>query len=662
VIETLHGVEVPDPYRWLEDGDDPAVATWAAAQNARTREALDALPQRAGWHERLVALLQAPVVTGCRLAGDWVFTLERGGGAPQHALVVRRADDKDAPARRLVDPAELAADAAAAIDWYEPSPDGALVAYGVSQGGDERSTLRVLDVATGTVLADQIPETRAASVAWHRDASGFAYTRYPEGDEYHRRVYEHRLGTDWHDDPLLWGDLPTAEAWPSVDISDDDRWVLVHVMVGWSRVDVHLLDRTTGKWRTVIQDEEAVNAFAVDTARNRLIGTTTLDAPRGRVVTAALDTPEPASWVTLVPEGEAVIEGTHRAGDELLVRTTASAMARLDRYTSGGQHLGSVELPGLVAFAGLDSDPDRALAFCCVEGFTRPAMLLRWDGGATLEPWVSDESSVPDITVRYVRYPSLDGTGIGLFLIHRPDVVPGPDTACFLTGYGGFAVSLLPAWAPLAAAWAERGGLVAVAGLRGGTEEGEEWHRAGRREHKQRVFEDFEAAADWLVANGLTSRDRLALRGGSNGGLLVGATLTRRPDIAAAVHCAVPLLDMIRYPQFLIARLWTDEYGDPDVAGEFKWLWGYSPYHHVHRGTCYPSVLFTAAEGDSRVDALHARKMAALLQWASACADDRPILLRQEGRAGHGVGKPLAKQADELADVAAFFTWRLGGP
>jgi prolyl oligopeptidase len=258
------------------------------------------------------------------------------------------------------------------------------------------------------------------------------------------------------------------------------------------------------------------------------------------------------------------------------------------------------------------------------------------------------------------RYPSLDGTEIGLFLVHAAGADVGPQTRCILNGYGGFAIASTPAWSPAIASWCEQGGLYAIAGLRGGYEEGEEWHHAGRRANKQNVFDDFVAAADWLVQRGLTSREHLALRGGSNGGLLVGAALTQRPDMARAVHCAVPLLDMVRYSRFLIARLWTDEYGDPNVPEEFEWLRAYSPYHRVVRGTCYPAVLFTAAEGDTRVDPLHARKMTAALQWASACQGDRPILFRQEGRAGHGVGKPLRKQADELADVFAFLDWALG--
>jgi len=259
-----------------------------------------------------------------------------------------------------------------------------------------------------------------------------------------------------------------------------------------------------------------------------------------------------------------------------------------------------------------------------------------------------------------VHYPSLDGTTIGLFLVHRPDVVPGPSVPTILTGYGGFAISESPAWMPNLAAWCAAGGVAAIAGLRGGLEHGEAWHHAGRREHKQHVFDDFHAAADWLVAQGRTSRERLAVVGGSNGGLLVGAALTQRPDLARAVWCAVPLLDMVRFPQFLIARLWTDEYGDPDIADELEWLLAYSPYHHVADGQRYPAVLFTTAEGDTRVDPLHARKMAALLTHHATDQDDRPVLLHQAGRAGHGVGKPASMRIREGADVLAFLSWQLG--
>jgi len=665
VVDVLHGVPVADPYRWLEDGEAPETVAWVAAQNDRTRQALDARPERAAWHERLVALLGARVSTGCRLAGDRVFTLERAGGQAQFALFVRSAVDPAEPGRLVLDPSVDADDAAVAIDWYHPSRDGRLIAYGTSEGGDERSTLRVLDVDTGERLDDVIPETRAASIGWLPDATGFFYTRYPEGDEYHRKAYAHTLGHDWHDDSLVWDDLPTPESWCDVGVSPDGRWALVHVMVGWGRTDVHLLDRRTGAWRVVIAGVDALTQLRFD--GDRLVGTTTLDAPRGRVVAAPLADPGGAAWSTLVPEGDGVLEACIAAAGTLLVVASHHAVAQLDAYAADGSARRPVPLPELGSFSGLTAEPERALAFCQLESFTRPAALWRWTPDEGLVEWAppagapAAQSVDPGLfTVRQVRYRSDDGTAIGMFLVHRRDREPDAATASILTGYGGFAIAEAPAWSPAIAAWCEKGGLYAIAGLRGGYEEGEAWHRAGRREQKQNVFDDFAAAAEFLVASGWTSRDRLALRGGSNGGLLVGVALTQHPDMARAAHCAVPLLDMVRYPQFLIARLWTDEYGDPDVAEELAWLLAYSPYHHVVAGTCYPAVLFTAAEGDSRVDALHARKMAAALQRATSCGDTRPILLRHEGRAGHGVGKPLAKQADELADVLTFFTWQLG--
>ena len=344
-------------------------------------------------------------------------------------------------------------------------------------------------------------------------------------------------------------------------------------------------------------------------------------------------------------EGAGVIQHAEPVAGGLLVVTTHSAAARITRHSPDGAVVGEIALPELCSVVGLDAGADRSLAFVQLEGFTRPASLFRWTGGE-LEPHGEhdhDDVLEAQFAVTQERYPSADGTEIGLFLVHRADEPPDVDTPCILTGYGGFAIAETPAWSPTIAAWAEAGGLFAVAGLRGGYEEGESWHQAGRRQHKQRVFDDFHAAADHLVTSQRTSRDRLAIRGGSNGGLLVGVAMTQRPDLCRAVHCAVPLLDMVRYPQFLIARLWKDEYGDPDVAEELDWLLAYSPYHHVKDGVCYPAVLMTTAESDSRVDPLHARKMAAALQAASSCPHDHPILLQQESRAGHGAGQAAAQ-------------------
>jgi prolyl oligopeptidase len=359
IVDVIHGVPVPDPYRWLEDAESSDTVAWGAAQNDRTRQALDPRSERARWLERLVALLGARVSTGCHLAGDRVFTLERAGGQAQFTLAVRSASDPADGGRLVLDPSSLAADAAVAIDWYHPSPDGRLVAYGTSEGGDERSTLRIIDVDSGEHLGDTIPETRAASVGWLPDASGFLYTRYPEADEYHRMVYSHSLGADWHDDPLVWGELPTPESWPDVRVSPDGRWALVHVLVGWGRMDVHLVNRASGEWRTVVGGQDALTQLSFD--GDRLVGTTTIDAPRGRVVAAPLADPEMERWTTLVPEGDGVLDACLPVGASILVASTHHAIARLHRYDADGAPLGDVPLPELGSFSGLDARPGRAL-------------------------------------------------------------------------------------------------------------------------------------------------------------------------------------------------------------------------------------------------------------------------------------------------------------
>jgi prolyl oligopeptidase len=668
VVDTLHGVDVPDPYRWLEHGDDPEVQQWVAEQNSLARSALDAIPARGTWHERLVALMGLPLVQGVAIRGDRLFLLERDAGAQQARLVVRSLADPSAGAVVLADPAAATDDAASAVDWFQPSHDGSLVAFGVSEGGTENSVLHVARSVDGSSLHDEIPNCRACSLSWEPGDAAFCYTRYPEGDEYNRTIHRHVLGTDWRDDPVVWDDRPTPQTWPGVTVSKTGRYVLVEAMVGWQRVDLHLLDRGTdgsgATWLTIIEGVDAINdgwEFTADDSA--LVGTTTLDAPRGRVVRVALGDADvtPTSWHTVVPQGQAVLGRPHPAPGGFFLPSTLVGVDHLDFVSDGGERR-SVGGLGTTALMGLAVDEHTGTAVAIVNGFDVPAgvWLVSGDEPAVLHPPL-DRSLVPDLEITQVEYPSLDGTLIPMFLIHRAGDEPTADTPAILNGYGGFSIIETPVWSPTIAAWCGSGGLYAIAGLRGGAEYGEEWHDAGRRGNKQNVFDDFAAAADWLVSTGRTERERLAIAGGSNGGLLVGATLTQRPDLCRAAWCAVPLLDMIRFPQFLIARLWTDEYGDPDVAEEFAWLRAYSPYHHVREGERYPAVLLTTAEGDTRVDPSHARKMAAQLQWAVADVPDAlPVLLHQEGRAGHGVGKPVGKRAAEQADVLAFFSWQLG--
>jgi prolyl oligopeptidase len=654
-VEVLHGIPVADPYRWLEDGDSTEVAAWVAAHNERTKQALEARPTWGRWHERLSALTALPTVGGVAVRQASLFVLERAAGADQFALVVRSAVDRDAPPRTLLDPAQRAADGAVAIDWYEPSPDGTLVAIGLSEGGTEQSTLSVIDAHTGAPLPDSIAEARASSIAWLPDNSGFWYTRYPDGDAYNRRVFFHCLGTDPAGDPVVFDSLPTPESWPDVLASDDGRYLLVYMLVGWGRIDAHLLDTETGEWREVISGVEAQSSFFFH--GGELYAVTSRDAPNGRVVVASLD--DPGAWRTVVPERDVVVTRATSLGDQLLVVSSTAAVDTVEVWNNDGSLGGTVGNLGLISVQSLDTEG--VTAFLTVASFDAPPALYRLVE-MVAERWSAevDESVLPPLTVAQVTCPSGDGTEIGLFVIHRVDVEPSTRTPLLLTGYGGFAIAETPTWLVRAAAWCAAGGVFAVAGLRGGYEHGEAWHRAGRRANKQNVFDDFHAAADWLVAAGYTSRQLLAVEGGSNGGLLMGVAITQRPDLARAVHCAVPLLDMIRFPLFLIARLWTDEYGDPGVADEFAWLHAYSPYHHVHDGVEYPAVLFTTAEGDSRVDPLHARKMAAMLTWGSSSQAERPVLLRQSGRSGHGQGKPATMRVHDDADVLSFLSWQLG--
>ena len=655
IVDVYHGVEVPDPYRWLEDAASAETQTWVAEQNARTRQALDSSGSYDRWHERLLALMGLSIDWPDARRGDRLFGGSRTGSQAQPLVFLTSATDPTAPRRVLLDPATLADDGAVALDWSEPSRDGALLAYGLSEGGTENSTLQVMDVNTGQNLPDTIPNTRACSLSWFPDNSGFYYSRYPEGDQYNRKIYRHVLGQPWQDDALVFGDLPVPDAWTMVTANKQGTHVLVAASVGWSRNDVHLLHIASNTWTTVLAGVDVNTHLAFD--GDYLVGITNLNAPRGRVVAIPLATPD--LWTTLVAESDVVVESDWRSGARRFVAGLRSGVRVLSEHELDGTFVGEVVLPDFGEIGSIAHDSDEDDFFLALSSYGRPTSTYRWSPAAGLEPWGRGAGLDPAaITVERLSYPSDDGTPVGMYLMRGRETTPTSETPVLLTAYGGFNIASTPAFSALYVAWCEAGGMVAVAGIRGGNEEGEDWHTAGMREYKQNVFDDFHAAADFLVSSGRTSRARLAVRGGSNGGLLMGAAITQRPDLAKAVVCEVPLLDMIRFPQFLIARLWTHEYGDPDVAEEFPWLWAYSPYHHVHQGTAYPATLITTAEGDTRVDPCHARKMTALLQWAAA--SDAPILLRQGERAGHGVGKPQAKMAADAADVLTFIGGQLG--
>jgi prolyl oligopeptidase len=666
VVDVCHGVEVRDPYRWLEDGEADEVRRWSEAQARHTRAALDAIPFTAAIRERLRVLFSIGLVSAPAIRGDRYFHQRRTGDQEQPVLYLRQG--RDGADRVLLDPAALAEDRTSALDWYHPSDDGRLLAYGVSEGGSEKSVLRVREVDTGRDLADVIPWTRACSLEWRPDGTGFFYTRYPEpgsvpaGEEnYHRRVYEHVLGRDWREDPLVFGDDRPPEDWPSVHLSPDGRWLAVSVSRGWTRTDVYLRDLTSaaGGFTTVIEGMDAV--FGVELRDDRLYLQTNLDAPRGRLVAAPLARPGPESWRDVLPEGPDVLEGTALVGDWIVAVWLRDASSRVTLHGADGALLHEVALPVIGSVAGLTGEWDGREAFLGFTSYAVPPTVYRLalpDPALQLWARAPGEVDAGRFRVRLVHFPSRDGTLVSMFLVDARDRPTDGRGAALLTGYGGFNISHTPAFGRGLILFLERGGLYAVAHLRGGGEYGEDWHRQGMLDRKQNVFDDFLAAGDFLVQEGHAARGRLAIMGGSNGGLLVGAALTQRPGLFRAVVCQVPLLDMVRYHLFRIARLWIPEYGSAEDPEAFRWLYAYSPYHHVRDGTPYPAVLLTTGESDSRVDPLHARKMAARLQAATSSA--HPILLRIEMRAGHGQGKPLSKALEEWTDVWAFVFAELG--
>jgi prolyl oligopeptidase len=665
VKERLHGHEIDDPYRWLEDESRPEVRAWVEDQNARTRAALDAAPGRARIRERLETFLSIGTISPPVTRGGRLFHSRREGRTNQPILYVREgANGVDRP---LLDPNPLSEDGAVALDWSYVSRDGRLLAYGISEGGSERSTLRIRDVASGADLEDRIPGTRACSVAWEPSGSGFYYTRYPapgsvpEGEEnYHRHVFHHTLGADPAGDPHVFGEGRAADDWPNVSISNDGRWLVVEEAQGWTRSEVYLKDlRGSGGFVPVVEGANAL--YSVEALDDLLVIHTNEGAPTYRVFTADPGRPGRESWTEIIPAGEDVLQSVGAVGGRLVAHYLRAASSRLRIFSLAGTLEDEIELPALGSIYAITGEWDRSEMYYGFISFTVPPRVYRRDLETRASAlWGSVASPVDEgaFQIEQVRFPSRDGTPVTMFIIHPRGIRKDGSHPCLLTGYGGFGISMTPGFDRDAFLWHERNGIMAIANLRGGGEYGEDWHRAGMLDKKQNVFDDFIAAAEFLIREGYTQPAKLAIQGGSNGGLLVGAALTQRPDLFRAVVCQVPLLDMLRYHQFRIARLWIPEYGSPEDPEQFAWLLAYSPYHRVREGTPYPAVLLATAESDSRVDPMHARKMAARLQAASA--GDRPILLRLESRAGHGAGKPLAKQLDEQTDIYSFLFEQLG--
>jgi len=670
VEDTVQGHKIVDRYRYLENPNDPDTQLYVEQELGYTRSILDPLPGRDKINARLSQLLEIGNIGAPQMGGKYYFHTRREGNENQPILYMREGlNNQD---RVLVDINKMSADGTVALDWWYPSEEGKYVAYGTSASGSEESTLHIVESATGKLLPDTIERTRFASVAWMKDSSAFYYTRHPkkgevpDGEEvYHVKVFFHQIGGDPAKDPLIFGEGRNPQDVFAVTLSEDDRFLLINVGEGWTKTEMYLMDRQSKNPPLEITTGKDF-LYDADFFEGKLYITSNEDAPHYRVFVADAAKPKRENWKELIPQSDAVLQSANVTGGKLLVQYEHNATSELKLFGLDGKKLADISLPAIGNVFGASGKCDRNEIFFGFQSFTVPPSVYRVDlADVKSALWAKVDAPSIDPSaydVQQVWYSSKDGTKVPMFVVSKKGIEKNGKNPTLLTGYGGFNVSLTPAFSRSMYLWMEHGGIYAVANLRGGAEFGEDWHRAGMLEKKQNVFDDFIAAGEYLIAQKYTDKDHLAIQGGSNGGLLMGAMITQRPDLFRAVVCQVPLLDMLRYQNFQIAKLWIPEYGSADDAKQFEWLYAYSPYHHVKSGQEYPAILFMTGDTDTRVDPMHAKKMAALMQAEAknGASRQRPILLRIDIKAGHGQGKPVAKQIEESTDMYSFLFWQLG--
>lgn len=694
VTETIHGEQVTDNYQWLEgDNSDPAsmgkltdeVVSWTDDQNGYTRSVLDNLPGRKELEERLRELMEVPSIGSPSVYGNRYFYSKREGTQPQSVRYVR--DGLDGKERVLLDPQQIDPSGLTTVSWTAPNKDGALMAFGMYKSGDENSTLYLMDVESGEWLADVIPGKVSFS-GWLPDNSGFFYQNLESTDDAYSSVMKlHTIGTHHRQDKMLfrqkdieffYGDSGKSDAeiaalkttWGPFGVpSEDARWMVLGYWTGTAGLDMWVAE-LDGWFRTgELEIKPMVSGKlgrmgGMHYDGDRFYMQHSFEAPNGTVSMIDLNNPSFENWETIVPENdELVINGTSFARGIIAVNYLDAAKTRIALHDMRGASLGDLELPG-IGSGGLSVSDDRTEAFLSFSSYNMPASIFRVDlASGERELWARPNVPVDpsQIEVKQVWYNSKDGTPVSMFIVHKTGLELDGKNPTILYGYGGFNVSQTPRFSSTMFPWYENGGVYAIANLRGGGEYGNAWHEAGMLDQKQNVFDDFIAAGEWLVANGYTNPNQLGIAGGSNGGLLTGATVVQRPDLFSAAISAVPLLDMVRYQNFLMARYWVPEYGSAENADQYEYIKKYSPYQNVKPGTKYPAVLFTAGENDMRVHPLHARKMAAIMQNATGSDQEQePILLWVDRDAGHGGGKPLHLRIRDVADQRIFMMWQLG--
>jgi len=664
-VDDYHGTKVPDPYRPLEDPDAEVTRAWVEAENKVTFAFLEGIPARQQLRDRLTKLWDFEKFTVPFHEGGRYFYTRNSG--LQNQNVVYWATSLDAEAKVLIDPNTLTADGTVALAGMSISRDGKRAAYALADAGSDWITWRVRDVDTGRDLDDVIKWSKFSGAAWTKDGKGFYYGRYPEpkpgedlrASNYFQKLYYHVLGTPQSADKLIY-ERPDEKEWKfGAAVTDDGKYLVITVDKSTddrNRVLYQQLDKPDAPIVELIDNFEAGYEL-IDNDGSVLLFKTNNDAPRGRVIAIDVNKPEPANWRQVIPQADETISSVSLVGDRYFVSYLKDAHTQVRIFAFDGKPAGEVAFPGLgtaTGFTGRRSDKE---TFYSYASFTTPATIFRYEvagGKSSIFRKPKTAFNSDDYTTEQVFYSSKDGTQIPMFISYKKGLKRDGTAQTYLFGYGGFNIALTPAFSVPNLVWMEMGGVFALPNLRGGGEYGEAWHKAGTKLSKQNVFDDFIAAAEWLIAHKYTSTPKLAIGGGSNGGLLVGACLTQRPELYGAALPAVGVLDMLRFHKFTIGHAWVDDYGSSDNADEFKALLKYSPLHAIRRGTCYPPTMITTADHDDRVVPAHSFKFAATLQAAQGC--DNPILIRIETRAGHGAGKPTAKIIEEAADKWAFLS------
>ncbi len=657
VRDTLHGTIVEDPYRWLEDGKSPDTRAWLDRQIAFTHDALAKIPGREAIHARFEQLLKVESLGMPMARGPRVFFPKRTATQDLPVLCYR---DGDGPDQVLVDPNALSADHARSAAFEDIALDGSRVAVGIRAGGQDEVEVSFLDVATRHALADTLPRGDYLSVTMTPDGRGVYYAKILKDAS---RLYYHAFGTPVSADPVVFGDGLSPQAAPTSALSQDGRHLMVTVVYGSAADQTELyvkdLTRANAPYVPLIRGIPA--RFQADMTGDRVYVYTNWKAPNRRIVAFDLAHPDTSHWQVLVPEGPVPIADLTLAGGRLFVTLLDHVKSRLLVCGPDGRTQHEIEFPALGSVSGVSGLWNEPAAYFTFTSFHIPKTIYRYDVPTQRQTvwWRSNAPVASDaFELSQVWYPSRDGTKIPMFVLAPKGAKLDGSHPTFLTGYGGFGMSETPYFSSTAVQWVEHGGVFAMPNLRGGAEFGEQWHRNGMLDKKQNSFDDFIAAAEYLIHAGYTSPQKLAIVGGSNGGLLVGAALTQRPELFKAVVCQYPLLDMLRYQKFLVARFWVPEYGSSDDPQQLPWLLAYSPYQHVKPGVKYPAIMLVTGDSDTRVDPLHARKMAARLQ--AATASDEPVLLHYDTQSGHSGGNPIGKTIDDATDETLFLFGALG--